>query len=135
MAPTLPAPVAAALAKFPAPVQTQLLEIRALIFDIAQSTEGVGPLTECLKWREPAYLTEATRSGSTIRLGATKIQPDHAVVFLNCQTTLIETFRQQFDGVFTFDKNRALILAPGVLPLEPLALCLHAALTYHRRTR
>lgn len=125
-------PIATALARHPSPLQPRFAEIRALIFEVAAQTDGVGPLTECLKWGEPAYLTDASRSGSTIRLGVVKSRPNRCAVFFNCQTTLIETFRTQFAEVFDFDKNRALILRDGDLPRAALALCLQAALTYHR---
>jgi hypothetical protein len=61
--------VAAAFSIFPAGVRARLLEVRELIFETAADIKGVGPLTETLKWGEPAYLTQATGSGSTIRLG------------------------------------------------------------------
>jgi len=131
----MPDPIAKALAQFTAPMQIQLAEIRAMIFDSAARTEGVGALTECLKWGQPAYLTEASRSGSTIRLGALKSVPENCAVFFNCQTTLVEGFRTQFGDVFAFEGNRALILPQDAFPRDALALCLQAALTYHRRKR
>lgn len=131
-APPVPQPVAQALARYPEPVQHRLLTIRELIFTIAAQTDGVGPLTETLKWGEPAYLTEASRSGSSIRLGMVRSAPDKCAVLFNCQTTLIDTFRAHFADDFTFDGNRALLLpAASPLPATPLALCLRAALTYH----
>ena len=130
--PAPPGSVTTALAKYPPALQAQFAEVRTMIFDVAAQTAGVGPLTECLKWGEPAYLTEASRSGSTIRLGTVKSAPDRVAVLFNCQTTLIETFRDQFEGVFTFDKNRAVILDHDT-PRDALAICLQAALTYHRR--
>ncbi len=65
----MPADVAAVFAGFPERVRRRLLEVRDLIFETAADIEGVGPLTETLKWGEPAYLTGATGSGTTIRLG------------------------------------------------------------------
>lgn len=131
-APPVPEPIALALARYPEPVQHRLLTIRELIFTIAAQTNGVGPLTETLKWGEPAYLTEASRSGSTIRLGMVRSAPDKCAVLFNCQTTLIDTFRAHFADDFTFDGNRALLLpAAAPVPATPLALCLRAALTYH----
>jgi hypothetical protein len=132
--PPVPEPVANALSRYPAPVRARLLEIRETIFAVAAQAEGVGPLTETLKWGEPAYLTEASKSGTTIRLGAPKSAPGKCAVFFNCKTTLVETFRTHFSGDFYFEGNRALIIpATDPLPEEPLALCLRAALTYHRR--
>lgn len=130
----VPAAIAEALGHHPEPVRLQLLEVRDLVFAVAAETEGVGPLTETLKWGEPAYLTETSKSGTTIRLGVSKSAPDQCAVFVNCQTTLIDTFRTLFANDFTFEGNRALIIpATGDFPREALALCLRAALTYHRQ--
>ncbi len=134
VAPALPAEVAAAFAAFPEPVGLRLLEVRRLIFATAAETAGVGPLTETLKWGEPAYLTEATSSGSTIRLGRPKSPEGVGAVLFNCRTTLVETFRAQFPEAFSYQGNRAILLDPSVpMPAEPLAICIAMALTYHRR--
>jgi hypothetical protein len=133
---SLPVPkaVAEALGQYPEPIRLRLVQVRDLIFAVAAETEGVGPLTETLKWGEPAYLTEASRSGTTIRLGISKFAPEQCAVFVNCQTTLIDTFRAHFANDFAFEGQRALLLpATGDLRREPLALCLRAALTYHRQ--
>lgn len=128
--PPLPSPVALALSRYPAPVRARLLEIREVIFAIASETETVGGLTETLKWGEPAYLTEASRSGTTIRLGTTRAV-DPTVLF-NCKTTLVETFRTHFAESFAFEGNRALVVpVDRTVPHEALRLCLHMALTYH----
>ena len=84
--PPMQADVAAAFAAFPERVRARLLEVRDLVFETAADLEDVGPLTETLKWGEPAYLTEATGSGSTIRLGWPKARPSHAAVYFNCKT-------------------------------------------------
>ena len=55
----------------------RLMTLRALIFDVAAKTDGVGALDETLKWGEPAYLTRS-KSGSTIRLGWKASAPDEA---------------------------------------------------------
>lgn len=132
MSPPVPAAISQALERYPGPVRQRLLEIRDLIFTTAAETTGVGPLTETLKWGEPAYLTEASRSGSTIRLGMVRSAPDKCAILFNCKTSLIDSFRTHFADDFAFDGNRALLLpATAPLPAEPLALCIRAALTYH----
>ncbi|KKB86358.1 hypothetical protein VW29_01900 [Devosia limi DSM 17137] len=132
--PDLPAEIAAALARHPPAVQARLLAVRALIFAVAAETEGVGALSETLKWGEPAYLTAASGSGTTIRLGVSKMAPGAAAVFVNCRTSLVDFYREQFGDVFEFEGNRALIVrADGPLPAVPLGICLRAALLYHRR--
>ena len=59
-------------------------------------------MAETLKWGEPAYLTEVTRSGSTIRLGWNRDATDDCAVLFNCRTTLVETFRERFPGAFRY---------------------------------
>jgi hypothetical protein len=130
----LPADVAAAFAAFAEPVRGRLLEVRRLIFATAAATDGVGTLTETLKWGEPAYLTEATGSGTTIRLGRPKAREGVGAVLFNCRTTLVETFRTLLPHAFPYQGNRAILLDPSApLPAEPLAICLAMALTYHRK--
>jgi hypothetical protein len=110
------------------------LETRDLIFETADALEGVGPLTETLKWGEPAYLTEATRSGSTIRLGWFRSSELECAVLFNCRTTLVDDFRERFPKVFAYEKNRAILFdAREPLPKAPLSVCFGMALTYHRR--
>ncbi|HEV7305831.1 DUF1801 domain-containing protein [Ensifer sp.] len=133
--PAIPTDVAKALARFPDPIRAELLAVRRLIFAVAAQTVGVGSLTETLKWGEPAYLTAATGSGSTIRLGIPKSPEGRGAIFFNCRTGLVETFREQFPD-FTYQGNRAILIAPSVpLPHEQLAICLAMALTYHHRRR
>jgi Domain of unknown function (DU1801) len=130
----VPADVAAAFDAFPAAVRARLLEIRTLIFATAETLEGVGPLTETLKWGEPAYLTEASGSGSTIRLGWARASERDCAVLFNCRTTLVETFRDRFAEMFAYQKNRAIQLrASEPLPEPALSICLGMALTYHKK--
>ncbi|MET3901113.1 hypothetical protein ABIB57_005083 [Devosia sp. UYZn731] len=131
-APQVPLYIVKAVSRYPEPVRVRLLEIRKIIFATAAEADGVGALTETLKWGEPAYLTEASQSGTTIRLGATRSNAAECAVLFNCKTTLVETFRSHFAATFAFEGNRALVLpVTGPLALEPLMLCLRAALTYH----
>lgn len=131
-APPLTREMNRAFEAFPALIRRRLLEVRKLIFATAKAHEEVGRLTETLKWGEPAYLTQQTGSGSTIRLGRVKDSDEHAAVLFNCRTTLIETFRERFPDRFEYRQNRALLLnVSGALPKAPLTVCLSLALTYH----
>lgn len=128
--------VTAAFAAFPEPSRIQLLRTRRLIFAVADTTPGVGPLTETLKWGEPAYLTATSRSGSTIRLGVSRSQDNMAAILFNCRTSLVETFRSQFPDVFAYQGNRAILIPPAIPLQDPaLAICLAMALTYRLRPR
>lgn len=130
--PPIPADVAAVFDTCPPGPRQTLLALRRLVFETAASIEAVGPLSETVKWGEAAYLTETSRSGSTVRLGWKRVDPMHCAAYFNCRTTLVETFRAQFDGVFAFVGNRALLVPAGA-PLDeaPLASCFAQALTYH----
>ena len=131
---SIPPDVANAYDAFPAPARERLMHLRGLVFVVAESL-NVGKLTETLKWGEPAYLT-APRIGSTIRLGWKRKQPDHAAIFLNCQTTLIGDFRATFSDELTFQGNRAILVPLETPPPDTiLSLCFGAALTYHRDKR
>jgi Domain of unknown function (DU1801) len=124
--------VLAAFAAFPPDARRPLMRLRALIFDTAAATPGVGLLDETLKWGEPAYLTSQTRSGSTLRLGWKPARPDQYALYFNCQTPLVDTFRTLFPKGLRFEGNRALVFALNdKLPADPLRFCITAALTYH----
>ena len=129
--PSPPREVSRAFGALPAPIGKRLLQVRELIFAAAAAHDDVGSLTETLKWGEPAYLTDETGSGSTIRLGRLK-DSDQAAILFNCKTTLVDTFRERFPDRFEYRQTRALLLpVAGKLPERELAVCLSLALTYH----
>ena len=118
---------------FPSAARKRLLGIRALIHSVAAAAEGVGDIEETLKWGEPAYRTTQSGSGSTIRLGCPKSQPGYCAVYFNCNTDLVDNFRTMFPQGLRFEDNRAIVFAPGdAIDRQALALCIGAALTYHR---
>ena len=125
--------VAQAFEAYPPAMRLRLLALRQLIFDTAAATEGVGPLDETLKWGEPAYVTSQSKSGSTIRIDWKKKSPSQYAMYFNCQTSLVETFRTLFPHDFKFEGNRAIVFGESdAVPQDALALCIAAALTYHR---
>jgi hypothetical protein len=73
-------------AAFPPSVRKKILALRRLIFETADATEGVGPITETLKWGQPSHLIEASRSGTTIRLGWKASAPTQYAMYVHCQT-------------------------------------------------
>ncbi|PDT89993.1 hypothetical protein CO669_10980 [Bradyrhizobium sp. Y36] len=130
-APPLPREVSRAFNALPAPIGKRLLQVRELIFAAAAAHDGVGKLTETLKWGEPAYLTDESGSGSTIRLGRLG-DSDRAAVLFNCKTTLVDNFRDRFPDQFEYRQTRALLVpVTGRLPKQALSVCLSLALTYH----
>ena len=125
--------VAAAFDAFPGSVRVRLLEVRNLIFSVAEDTPQVDALSECLKWGQPSYLTIETKSGTTIRLGIDKAR-GCAAFYVHCQTSLIDQYRSLFPESFEFSGNRALLLDRESLPEAELRHCIKLALTYHRPT-
>ena len=136
MTPTPSAEVQTVFDAYPPRVRTRLLELRALIFSTAAGIDGVGDLHETLKWGEPAYLTPVTKSGSTVRIGPLRGRDDRYCLYFNCQTTLVETFRQWFPKGLEFQENRAVVFdVAEPLPYSAAAECIAAALTYHRNKK
>lgn len=85
-----PPEVKAAFGRFTPNNRDVLRNVRRLILDLAAGNPRIGPLTETLKWSEPAYLTEATKDGSTLRLGETRGDRKPAL-FVNWATMTIES--------------------------------------------
>jgi hypothetical protein len=134
--PSMDAAVAKAFGACPANIRRRLMGLRALIFRVAASTAGVGKLEETLKWGEPAYMTSESGSGSTVRIGWKASAPTQYAMYFHCRTSLIETFRNLFPDEFTFAGNRAIVFEESdTVPMDALAFCVAAALTYHRRQR
>jgi hypothetical protein len=127
--------VEAVFSTYPVPVKARLLALRRLIFDTADTTEGVGALQETLKWGQPSYLTTESRSGSTVRIDQVKAEAGRYAVYFHCQTDLVETFRELYPDL-RYGGNRSIILDAGeMLPENALRHCIALALTYHARKR
>ena len=124
--------VAAVFEDFPPPIRGKLWALRKLIFETARITEGVGPLTEALKWGQPSYLTEASKSGTTIRIGWKPSTPQQYAMYVHCQTSLVDKYRSLFPSEFSFEGDRAIVFDQAqAVPKGPLASCIAMALTYH----
>lgn len=107
-----------------------LLQIRSLIFDVARETEGVGEITETLKWGQPSYAPAKPRIGSSVRLGVSK--SGHPALFFICHSGLVDRFRELYEGQLRFEGNRAILL-PSSKPVPEKALrhCIAMTLTWH----
>jgi hypothetical protein len=128
--------VEAAFDAYPKPLKAKLLALRRLIFDTAGNIEGVGPLQEVLKWGQPSYLTQKTKSGSTIRIDRMKSTASQYAVYFHCQTNLVETFRELYPTQLSYGGNRSIILnADDEVPEPALRHCVALALTYHLNKR
>ena len=130
--PITDAEVAAVFQAYPPKIRRKLLALRELILDVAASTQGVGEVEETLRWGEPAYLTSATESGTTIRIDWKPRAPAQYAMYFHCQTDLIANLRAAFSETLEFEGNRSIVLhGDAELPVEPLSFCIAAALRYH----
>ena len=122
-----PPEVAKAFDAMPSDIADVLCEARLAILHTAKMTAGVGQLTETLKWGEPAYLTEAPKTGTTLRLGQIG---GRAAVMVPCSTTIIEDARTVFGDLPELSGKRGLILGGDA---QVFGYIVSAALTYHMR--
>jgi hypothetical protein len=114
-------------------VRPALLDLRRLILETAAANPGVGEVTEALRWSQPAYLTLASKSGSTIRIDAVKGKPGVYALYVNCKTTLLENYRHLYPEAFRVEGARALVFdAEAPPPRDALRHCIALALTYRR---
>jgi hypothetical protein len=120
---------------YPPALRAKLMALREMLFDTAAGTEGVGTLTETLKWGQPSYLTEETGSGTTVRIDRLKAADGYAVYF-HCQSGLVGRFRELYPETCRYDGKRAIVFAAGDrLPARELRHCLALAFTHHSRKK
>lgn len=131
----LPDNIAAYLKERPEELRAPLLALRRLVFQTAAEDDRIGPLVETLKWGEPAYLTQASGAGTTLRLGWKRAMPGHFGMFFNCRTRVSDQIKEMFPDVFTFDGTRGLLFKVGdVVPQHEVKICMGLILTYHKGT-
>ncbi|MBU1376575.1 MAG: DUF1801 domain-containing protein [Alphaproteobacteria bacterium] len=117
---------------YPPAMREALDYVRLLILESARAA-GV-ELIETLKWGQPAYLPARPRVGTTVRIDAVKGSPELYAVYVNCKTTLLDSYRLLYPDAFAFEVQRALIFSTAEPPPEEaLRHCLALALTYHRK--
>lgn len=117
-------------------IKKKLLFLRELIFKVAGVTEGVGELTEALRWGQPSYLTLSSKSGSMIRIDQITLDKKQSAkqyaMFFHCQTSLVETFKTLFPTQFNFVGHRSIVFdIDDVIPIKELNYCIELALTYY----
>lgn len=127
----LPQELRSAFNAVPDEVSRRWHELRALLLETAAKTDGIGAVSESLKWGEPSF---AVRSGTPVRLGWKPSSRDIVRLLVHCQTDLIARWRERYGETFTFEGTRAITLPlDQKLPREELTHCIAMALTYKRR--
>ena len=121
------------IADWPNAAAAQFTDLRYLILRAAQDAQA-GPISESLKWSEPAWRPTRPRQGCTLRAAWSPKSPDRFGLFVDCKTTLAETMRSLYPADFTYEGNRALYLPLGS-KVPPQAIDHLARLTfcYHQK--
>ncbi|VAV88280.1 hypothetical protein MNBD_ALPHA04-40, partial [hydrothermal vent metagenome] len=87
---------------------------------------------ETLKWGEPAFLTSATKSGTTIRINRHKKSDSQYAMYVNCRTDLVARYKDLYADCLNFEGSRAILFdVERELPVDPVKHCIFMALTYH----
>ncbi|MBS9906724.1 DUF1801 domain-containing protein [Vibrio alginolyticus] len=116
--------------EYPENARVRLLELRNLVFQIASELE-LGEVEETLKWGEPSY---NVKTGSPLRMDWKLKSPNNYYLFFNCQTKLVDTFRELYGEELVFQGNRAIVLSLSKpIPKRVIKSCLELALTYQQR--
>lgn len=128
--------VESVFAAYPEKLKTKLLQLRQLIFETASELESVGPLEETLKWGQPSYLTSQSGSGTTIRIDRIAKHDGRYGLFVHCQTSLLESYRELYPDVLTYEGKRCIEFdAEEDPPRDVLKNCIALALTYHLKDK
>ncbi|ENM4036861.1 DUF1801 domain-containing protein [Vibrio parahaemolyticus] len=116
--------------EYPENARVRLAELRNLVFQIASELE-LGEVEETLKWGEPSY---SVKTGSPLRMDWKLKSPNNYYLFFNCQTKLVDTFRDLYGEELVFQGNRAIVLSLSKpIPERVLKSCFELALTYQQR--
>ncbi len=122
--------VEAVFNNYPVEVRERLLELRNLVFEVANSIEEVGKVEECLKWGEPSYITKI---GSTVRMDWKARDPEQYALYFSCSTSLVQTFKTVFKDHLHFEGNRAIVFHLNEpLPKAQIQRCIQKGLTYKK---
>lgn len=113
---------------YPLKIREKLLNLRELIIATSDSLE-LGEIEESLKWGELSY---RVKGGSPIRFDWKSQTPSSFSLYFNCQTKLVDTFRELYSEELSFKGNREVVLdLSKPIPTEIIRHCIILALTYH----
>lgn len=128
--PALPGDVQAVYDACPPPVRHGLHQLRGLILAQADLMPQIGPVTESLRWGQPAFLTLDSGAACSLRIGPVKGQGFG--LFVHCQTGLIAAFAAGAGVGLRFGGTRAVLFDPSdrIDPAQ-ISVLIGQALGYH----
>lgn len=114
---------------YPDHIRSVMENLRQLILETAEKNE-LGRVEETLKWGEPSYLV---KGGSPVRIDWKEKTPDKYFIFFNCNTKLVDTFRELYSGTLEFQGSRAIVFdLQEKLSEDIVCHCLELAMTYKK---
>lgn len=107
--------------------QNKIQELIDLIESVAE--ELTIELTPSLKWNQLSF---SCKQGTPIRVD--RFSEGTIGIFVHCQTTLVDEWRDMFGTTMNFSKTRAILLDSNAqLPRDELKMCIQMALNYKKR--
>jgi hypothetical protein len=104
------------------------MDMRKLIFTVAEGN-NMGTVEETLKWGEASYFV---KGGSALRIDWKPKDPEVIRIYFNCQTRLVETFREIYPDGIEYEGNRAITISFNAqVEQGVLEHCIELALKYH----
>ena len=129
LSPVAPPEVAAVFNGYPSHAAEKLQTIRLLIFTVAKE-ENLGFIEETLKWGEPSYISAM---GSTLRIAWKDREPSQYSLYFNCNTKLIDTFKELYPDALRYKGNREITInMQETVPVAVLRPIIATTLQYHR---
>ena len=114
---------------YPDEIQLSLMQLREEIISVAKEYD-LGSVEESLKWGELSF---CVKGGSAIRIGWRSESPDKCFLFFNCQTSLVETFKEVYGDLFLYEGKRAIALERSRIgSVKELEHPIGLALQYHK---
>ena len=111
-------------------VRIRLLYLREIIYFSAKKLGLHDLIQETLRWGEPSFVV---KSGSTLRLNQLPSSSGRYGLFFNCQSKLVDSFRQIYPDTFQYLDNRGIMFGNDqVIPEDELQHCITLALSYHK---
>lgn len=120
--------------RYPAPVRTALLALRRMILAVAGDREEIGGISETLKWGQASYAPLRPRTGTPVRIDADATHGGDVALYVNCQTDLVETWRDIYPGLMFGGSRSVHFRADRPLPEAEIRHLIAQAFTYHRRS-
>ena len=121
--------------KFPKSMQTKMLEVREIIFEIAKNNK-IEKINEILKWGDPIYQTSRSKNGTPIKIIYKKSMETNFSLSIISTTNLIEKFKQTYPKTFYFNGDREVIINTNKkIPRKEIYYFIELALTYKEKNK